>query len=84
MDLAGTQPPKDVRVEVVLGKGRSSTGQLEDTEVMMLPATEENGVVAVFASDVVPAAHRDGLGYALRISPNHYDDPITRPVQQSV
>jgi hypothetical protein len=20
------------------------------------------------------------LGYALRVSPNHYDDPLTRPV----
>ena len=36
------------------------------------------GRVAVFAKDIVP--ERTGrLGYALRVSPNHYDDPLTRP-----
>jgi glycogen phosphorylase len=76
VDLAGLKP-EDVRVEVVLGRV-GATGQLEDTEVMLLPATEENGNVAIFASEVVPR-HTGRLGYALRISPNHYDDPITRP-----
>jgi starch phosphorylase len=32
----------------------------------------------VFAKEVVPQ-QTGRLGYALRISPNHYDDPLTRP-----
>ena len=43
---------------------------------------EQQGSVAVFAKDIVP--ERTGrLGYALRVSPNHYDDPLTRPCRQS-
>jgi starch phosphorylase len=39
---------------------------------------EQQGSVAIFARDIVP--ERTGrLGYALRVSPNHFDDPITRP-----
>jgi len=46
--------------------------------VLVLPVVEQQGSVAVFARDIVP--ERTGrLGYALRVSPNHFDDPITRP-----
>src|SRR5262249_58581302 len=39
---------------------------------------EQEGTVAIFAKNVVP--ERTGrLGYALRVSPNHFDDPLTRP-----
>jgi starch phosphorylase len=76
IDLAGLKP-NDVRVEAVIGRV-DSTGHLEETEVLVLPAVEEQGSVAVFARDIVP--ERTGrLGYALRVSPNHFDDPITRP-----
>ena len=45
---------------------------------MVLPAVEQQGSVAVFAREIVP--ERTGrLGYALRVSPNHFDDPLTRP-----
>ena len=76
VDLAGLDP-EDVRVEVVIGRVGASGG-LEDTEVMVLPAVEKNGSVAVFAKEIVPQ-QTGRLGYALRISPNHYDDPLTRP-----
>ncbi len=76
VDLAGLTPG-DVRVEVVVGRVGSS-GHLEDTEVMLLPPKESNGAVAIFESEVVPR-HTGRLGYALRISPNHHDDPLTRP-----
>jgi starch phosphorylase len=77
IDLAGLAPG-DVRVEAVIGRV-DSNGHLEDTEVMVLPPVEQQGSVAVFAKDVLP--ERTGrLGYALRVSPNHYDDPLTRPV----
>jgi glycogen phosphorylase len=76
IDLAGLTPD-DVRVEVVMGR-IDSNGNLEDTEVSVLPAVEQQGSVAVFSKDIVP--DRTGrLGYALRVSPNHFEDPLTRP-----
>jgi starch phosphorylase len=76
VDLAGLAPA-DVRVEVVMGR-IDVVGNLEDTEIIVLPAVEQQGSVAVFAREIVP--ERTGrLGYALRISPNHFDDPLTRP-----
>ena len=56
-----------------------ASGGLEETEVVVLPNIEMNGDVAVFEKDVVPA-QTGRLGYAVRVSPNHYDDPLTRPV----
>jgi starch phosphorylase len=76
IDLAGLKPG-DVRVEAVVGRV-DNNGYLEETEVLVLPAVDQQGSVAVFARDIVP--ERTGrLGYALRVSPNHFDDPITRP-----
>ncbi|MBZ5724015.1 MAG: alpha-glucan family phosphorylase [Acidobacteriia bacterium] len=76
IDLAGLTP-EDVRVEVVLGRV-DSNGHLEETEVMVLPAVEQQGPVTVFGKEIVP--DRTGrLGYALRVSPNHFDDPLTQP-----
>src|SRR5215472_15161972 len=76
IDLAGLTP-SDVRVEAVFGRV-DSNGHLEETEVLTLPAIEQQGSVAVFSRDIVP--ERTGrLGFALRVSPNHFDDPITRP-----
>jgi glycogen phosphorylase len=76
IDLAGLTAD-DVRVEVVMGRV-DSNGYLEETEVMVLPPMEQAGQVAVFGTDVMP--ERTGrVGYALRVSPNHFDDPLTRP-----
>jgi starch phosphorylase len=76
IELAGLKP-EDVRVEVVLGRV-DSNGHLEETEVMTLPPVEQQGSVAVFGREILP--ERTGrLGYALRVSPNHFDDPLTRP-----
>ena len=76
VDLAGLGPT-DVRAEVVIGRV-DSNGHLEETEVIVLPFVELQGTAAVFSRDIMP--ERTGrLGYALRVSPNHYDDPITRP-----
>ena len=76
IDLAGLQP-EDVRVELVMGRV-GSNGHLEETEVMVLPAREQLGAATVFAREIMP--DRTGrLGYALRVSPNHFDDPLTRP-----
>jgi starch phosphorylase len=75
VDLAGLSP-EDVRVEAVVGRIGTS-GQLEETEVITLPAVEKREAVYVFAKEFVPF-QTGRLGYALRISPDHYDDPLTR------
>jgi starch phosphorylase len=76
VDLAGLTP-QDVRVEVVMGRV-GADGQLEDTEVLLLPSVDQQGSVCVFAKDIVPQ-QTGRLGYALRISTNHHNDPSTRP-----
>jgi starch phosphorylase len=76
VNLAGLTP-KDVRVEAVIGRV-GVNGNLEETQVMSLPSVEQQGNSYVFLREFVP--HQTGrLGYSLRISPNHYDDPLTRP-----
>jgi starch phosphorylase len=76
VNLAGLSP-KDVRVEAVIGRV-GANGNLEETQVMSLPAVEQQGDAYVFLKEFIP--HQTGrLGYSLRISPNHYDDPLTRP-----
>ena len=76
IDLAGLQP-EDVRVELVMGRV-GANGHLEETEVMVLPLFEQQGGVTIFGKEIMP--DRTGrLGYALRVSPNHFDDPLTRP-----
>ena len=73
----GALSPRDVRVEAVVGRV-GVNGSLEDTQVMTLPAVEQNGDGWIFSSEFVP--HQTGrLGYSVRVSPNHYDDPLTRP-----
>jgi starch phosphorylase len=77
IQLAGLKPD-DVRVECVIGTVGASGG-LEETEVILLPHTETHGDVAVFEKEVMPS-QTGRLGYSLRVSPNHNDDPLTRPV----
>jgi starch phosphorylase len=77
LQLAGLKAD-DLRVECVLGRIGSSGG-LEETEVVLLPNTSVEGDVAVFERQIVPA-QTGRLGYAVRVSPNHYHDPLTRPV----
>jgi starch phosphorylase len=44
----------------------------------VLPSVERNGAITTFGREIVP--ERTGrIGYALRVSPNHFDDPMTRP-----
>ncbi len=76
IELAGLRS-EDVRVEAVVGRIGVS-GQLEDTQVIQLRQMKQNGSVITFGRDYMP--HQTGrLGYALRVGPNHFDDPLTRP-----
>jgi starch phosphorylase len=67
----------DVRVEAVVGR-IGPNGRLEESEVMVLPAVEQRDSVYVFAKQILP--QRTGrIGYTVRVAPNHFDDPLTRP-----
>ena len=86
LDLAGLTPT-DVRVEAVVGRV-GAHGELEDTQVLTLAATPgapnggETGArhdsIFMFGRDFAPFT-TGRLGYALRVSPNHCDDPLNRP-----
>ncbi len=76
VDLAGLRP-EDVRVEVVVGR-IGPGGQLEDTEVMLLPPAGGTGHVVVFEKEIIPR-QTGRLGFALRITPDHHGDPLSRP-----
>jgi starch phosphorylase len=76
VDLAGLTP-QDVRVESVIGPV-SIEGSLRDTTVISMPSTGERDGFHVFSRDYLPD-QTGRLGYAVRISPNHCDDPLTRP-----
>ena len=75
--LAGLKP-EDVRVECLIGS-ISAGGNLEHTTVVPLPGVRMDGDVAVFEREIVPE-YTGRLGYAIRVSPNHDDNPLTRPV----
>ena len=53
-------------------------GSLEETEVMVLSPAASHETVTVFSREVTPTL-TGRLGYGIRISPNHFDDPLTRP-----
>lgn len=76
VSLAGLEP-WDVRVEAVVGHVGTS-GQLEDVSVLVLQPEGESNGAHLFSREFVP--HQTGrLGYTLRVSPNHSDDPLARP-----
>jgi starch phosphorylase len=74
----GGLKPEDVRVECVIGRIGVSGG-LEETEVVTLPNSGMESDIGTFEREIVPA-QTGRLGYAVRVSANHYEDPLTRPV----
>ena len=76
VELAGLKPG-DVRVEAVVGRIGTS-GQLEDPAVIVLPSVQQDGSVVKFSREYTPQ-QTGRLGYSLRVAPNHYEDPLTRP-----
>ncbi len=81
VDLAGLDP-QDVRVEAVVGRV-GAHGELEETQVLTLAPLEQQGTVFLFGRDFAPFT-TGRLGYSLRVSPNHYDDPLNRPCNSPV
>jgi starch phosphorylase len=76
VELAGLGP-EDVRVEAVVGRV-GANGELEETQVLTLAPLEQHGTVFMFGRDFAPFT-TGRLGYSVRISPNHFDDPLNRP-----
>ncbi|MDQ2711927.1 MAG: alpha-glucan family phosphorylase [Acidobacteriota bacterium] len=76
VDLAGLSPA-EVRVEAVIGQ-IGVNGQLQSTYTLPLVPVEERGTSVVFANEFT-AQQTGRVGYSVRVSPNHFDNPLTRP-----
>jgi glycogen phosphorylase len=76
VDLAGLSP-SEVRVEAVIGQ-IGVNGQLQGTYALPLAPVEERGSAVVFANEFT-VQETGRVGYSVRISPNHFDNPLTRP-----
>ena len=76
VDLAGLKP-SEVRVEAVIGKV-GVNGQLQGTYTLPLAAVDERGDAVVFASEFT-VQQTGRIGYSVRISPNHFENRLTRP-----
>ena len=77
LNLAGLKP-EDVRVECLIGP-IGTGGNLENAEVISMSGSRLDGEMAVFEREIIPE-QTGRLGYAIRVSPNHDDNPLTRPV----
>jgi len=73
----GGLKPGEVRVEAIIGR-IGVTGQLEDSKTVPLAAVEQKGEAYVFASQY-QIRETGRLGFSMRISPNHFENPLTRP-----
>ena len=76
VDLAGLSP-SEVRVEAVIGQ-IGVNGQLQNTYTLALDPVEERGHSVVFAKEFT-AQQTGRVGYSVRVTPNHFDNPLTRP-----
>jgi starch phosphorylase len=76
VELAGLEPAA-VRVEAVIGQ-IGVNGQLQNTFALPLIPGEKRGTAVVFTNEFM--VQRSGrVGYSVRVSPNHFDNPLTRP-----
>jgi starch phosphorylase len=76
VELAGLEPA-EVRVEAVIGQ-IGVNGQLQSTFTLPLIPGEKRGTAVVFSNEFT--VQRTGrVGYSVRVSPNHFDNPLTRP-----
>jgi starch phosphorylase len=76
IDLAGLRS-SEVRVEAVIGQ-IGVGGQLQSTYTLPLAPIEEHGTSVVFANEFT-VQETGRVGYSVRVSPNHFDNPLTRP-----
>ncbi len=76
VELGGLSPA-EIRVEAVIGQ-IGVNGELQSTYTLPLEPVEERGSLAVFANEFT-AQQTGRVGYSVRVSPNHFDIPLTRP-----
>ncbi len=76
VDLAGLQP-EDVRVEAVIGR-IGVNGHLQDFQTVGLVPVEQTGETYVFSNQYV-VQQTGRIGYSVRVSPNHFENALTRP-----
>ncbi len=76
VDLAGLRA-SEVRVEAVIGQ-IGINGQLQSTYTLPLTPIEEHGTAVIFANEFT-VQETGRVGYSVRVSPNHFDNPLTRP-----
>ena len=76
IDLAGLAPT-DVRVEALVGR-IGAHGDLEEAQVLTMDRLEQQGTVFLFGRSFAPLT-TGRLGFSVRVTPNHYADPLNRP-----
>ena len=76
LELAGLKPD-EIRVEAVIGPV-GVNGQLQDTLILPLKPQEEQGTAVTFKSNFT-VQQTGRIGYSVRVSPNQFDNPLTRP-----
>ncbi len=76
IDLAGLAST-DVRVEALIGR-IGAHGDLEEAHVITLDRLEQQGTVFLFGRTFAPLT-TGRLGFSVRVTPNHYADPLNRP-----
>ena len=94
IDVINTSPTETAKIQAMVQAGKvewdlvdvggrtvwqgGNEGFLEAIEGIPMKASETSGGEQVFTAEYVPR-QTGRLGYALRISARHYDDPLTRP-----
>lgn len=76
LDLGGLNP-SEVRVEAVIGQV-GINGTLQDTQVLTLVPVSTKGSATMFSNEFT-VQQTGRVGYSVRVSPNHFDNPLTRP-----
>ena len=76
VDLGGLSPA-DVRVEALVGR-IGAHGDLEEAQVLTLDPLEKQENVFLFGRAFAPLS-TGRLGFSVRVTPNHYTDPLNRP-----
>ncbi len=73
----GELSPSELRVEAVIGQ-IGANGELQGTYTLPLVPVEQQGTSVVFANEFT-VQQTGRVGYSVRVSPNHFDNPLTRP-----
>ena len=76
VDLAGLEP-RDVRVEALIGRVGPG-GEMDNPKIVLLAPKTQRGSVWTFSEEYKPVT-TGRLGFAVRVSSNHFENPLNRP-----